>query len=296
MNRKNFGLLVESLRVERFDSDGKHWTRDHLAEISGLSYKIIENIEYGKKSKITEDELSMLAKAFQLSTMEKREFFIGALDLEENTINADYPNAIEIFENKIMPIIQDIGFPTMLINRFYDIIAVNSLISTIYGIDPHGALMSVTTEKIIPNIMTILVENPVIKETINDEQLKNYIRVNLKHFKTATLRYRYEPQYKKLFNKLMGNKLFREVWEESLFYSELHNQNAETMSFHHPKLGPLSFITKETTFITNLNELFLIVYIPLTKNTQEVFASIEKQINNRIYVVPEWKDWTGLHY
>ena len=76
MNRKQFGELVATLRQDL------GLTQFELAEYSELDDAVISQIERGVKKHFEPDLLFQLVNAFQLTTLERREFLLAASGLE----------------------------------------------------------------------------------------------------------------------------------------------------------------------------------------------------------------------
>jgi transcriptional regulator with XRE-family HTH domain len=80
MNRKDFGELVAALRQDL------GWTQFQLAEYADLDAAVISQIERGVKRFFEPELLFCLANAFQLTTLERREFIFAASGLDEKQI------------------------------------------------------------------------------------------------------------------------------------------------------------------------------------------------------------------
>ena len=80
MNRRQFGELVAALRQDL------GWTQFELAEFADLDNAVISQIERGVKRHFEPNLLFQLANAFQLTTLERREFLLAASGLEQKQI------------------------------------------------------------------------------------------------------------------------------------------------------------------------------------------------------------------
>src|SRR6187402_2242358 len=80
MNRKDFGQLLATLRQ---DLD---WRQSQLAEYANVDEAVVSQIERGVKKYFEPELLFCLANALQLTTLERREFFLAASGLEQNQI------------------------------------------------------------------------------------------------------------------------------------------------------------------------------------------------------------------
>lgn len=82
MNRKEFGQLLATLRKDM------GWTQFQLAELVEIDEAVISQVERGVKKHYEPELLFSLANAFQLTTLERREFFLAASGLEKKTDRA----------------------------------------------------------------------------------------------------------------------------------------------------------------------------------------------------------------
>src|SRR6185436_17454386 len=80
MNRKEFGQLLATLRQ---DLD---WTQFQLSEYADVDEAVISQIERGVKKFFEPELLFNLANALQLTTLERREFFLASSGLEQRQL------------------------------------------------------------------------------------------------------------------------------------------------------------------------------------------------------------------
>ena len=92
MNRVDFGKLVASLRKEHEDEDGRPWSRQSLAQEANaaagaelFSKDIISRIERGERI-LDQETLLALAAALQLTSGERKEFFLAASGVDNDRI------------------------------------------------------------------------------------------------------------------------------------------------------------------------------------------------------------------
>ena len=80
MNRRQFGELVAALRQDL------GWTQFQLAEYAELDDAVVSQIERGVKKYFEPELLFQLVNAFQLTTLERREFLLAASGLDQKQI------------------------------------------------------------------------------------------------------------------------------------------------------------------------------------------------------------------
>jgi transcriptional regulator with XRE-family HTH domain len=93
----SFGPIVASLRKNHFElTTGRSWSQKTLADRIGVSSRLIKSIEQGAKQSVDVETLTKLADAFQLTTLERREFFALAAGVTDQQLmpNPPPPDAI----------------------------------------------------------------------------------------------------------------------------------------------------------------------------------------------------------
>lgn len=79
MDKKQFGVLVSSLRDNQVDENGNPLTQQTLAQKANIPIATLDNIENGQLDNLSQEILYSLANALQLTSLERREFFMAAL-------------------------------------------------------------------------------------------------------------------------------------------------------------------------------------------------------------------------
>ena len=129
MNRRDFGELVAALRQDL------HLTQFQLAENSDLDNAVISQIERGVKKYFEPELLFQLANAFQLTTLERREFLLAASGLDQKEI-VRQPSAVmstDVFNirralDKMVELTGQVRLPAFLADVYGDVIATNNII------------------------------------------------------------------------------------------------------------------------------------------------------------------------
>lgn len=134
MNKRNFGKVIKSLRQEQFDfTSGHTWTQAQLAQAANLSTATIGKIEQGRRVNLSGADLLQLADALQLSTLERREFFAAATEVEQSQIATDRASAQSMFQH-VWHIFRDVQLPAYIIDPFADLVGVNATLMRFYGV------------------------------------------------------------------------------------------------------------------------------------------------------------------
>src|SRR5688572_23183763 len=138
MNRRQFGELVAALRQDL------GWTQFQLAENAELDDAVVSQIERGVKKHFEPELLFQLVNAFQLTTLERREFLLAASGLEQKqmvrqpsaAMSTDVFNVPRVLE-KMIELTGQIRLPAFLGDVYGDIIAANNMIASFFKVSPQ---------------------------------------------------------------------------------------------------------------------------------------------------------------
>ena len=99
MEHKTFGKIVAALRKEQINfTNGNRWNQTDLAEETGLTPSLVSRIERGQQARLDGEILTQLARAFNLTSLERRDFFAMASEVtNKEVVRADLCNE-EVFE------------------------------------------------------------------------------------------------------------------------------------------------------------------------------------------------------
>ena len=133
MERKEFGELVAALRQDL------GWTQFELAEYSDVDEAVISQIERGVKRHFEPQLLFQLMKAFQLTTLERREFLLAASGLDQQqmvrqpsaAMSTDVFN-VQIVLDKMIELTKQVRLPACLADVYGDVIAANHMILSFF--------------------------------------------------------------------------------------------------------------------------------------------------------------------
>src|SRR5256885_11858405 len=133
MNRKEFGQLLATLRQ---DLD---CTQCELSEYAEVDEAIISQMERGVKKHFEPSLLFRLANAFQLTTLERREFLLAASGLDQKHIvrQATAGMSTDVFNvrktlDKMIELTGLVRLPAFLCDVYGDIISANNIILSFF--------------------------------------------------------------------------------------------------------------------------------------------------------------------
>jgi len=291
MNRKDFGLLLSTLRL---DLD---WTQFQLAEYANVDNAVISQIERGVKKHFEPDLLFSLANALQLTTLERREFFLAASGLEKSQFvrqhtmatNTDVFNARKIMD-KMVDLTRQVRLPAFLTDAYSDIIAANQIVISFFEIP----LVLLETAPNIPGGYNTARLN-FGKESIMRDRIESnwdgYALNSMRSFREHSLRYRAQPYFKylmKAFRNPSEYPLFNRYWKMVSSIEQDNAINMDYFDFQHTKFGSVKYTASSTVTITSFGELFLIQYLPLDERTSQIFEQVAKETGQAVIRAAPW--------
>jgi transcriptional regulator with XRE-family HTH domain len=293
MNRREFGQLISTLRQEL------GWTQFQLAEIAQLDEAVISQIERGVK-KFFEPELLMnLANALQLTTLERREFFLAANGLENsqmvrqaaNGVATDTSHPARLLQ-KLFDIMQEIRFPSFLCDVYGDVIAANAAIVKFFNV-PSAILETAGQIPAGYNTMRLTFSGEMIARTHVADNWDDYAMTSMLSYRAVTLRYRADPYFKyllKTFRDPLKYPFFERFWKRVSSLEQDKNMNTDVFDYRHEIYGRIKYITTGITTLTSFGELFLTKYLPLDDHTSEIFESLFKEAGNQVLRLASWPE------
>lgn len=293
MNRKDFGQLLAALRQ---DLD---WTQFQLSENAGVDNAVISQIERGVKKFFEPDLLFQLANALQLTTLERREFFIAANGLDKSQlvrqpvigISTDAHNIRKTLD-RLVKTTGEILLPAYLCDAYGDVIAANNIILGFYKIPPTF----LETAASIPggyNTIRINFSRDLVGRTHVADHWDEYAINSMRAFREISLRYRAKPYFKylmKAFRNHVEYPFFDRYWKLVSSTEQDKEANVDYFSYHHDEFGDLTYIASSTVSLTYVGELFLIYYIPCNNHTDRVFDQLKKEAGAGVTRFAPWPE------
>ena len=298
MNRTDFDKLIASLRKEHEDEDGTLWTQERLAQEAKLAAgtqlftkDVISSIERGRREPDGRTLLA-LADALQLTSGERREFFLAAAGVENDKIaRQDYGPARVL--SQLMERIGETRLPAHIVDSYCDIIAVNAALVELLEFESAGLGVGIQLGKRFHNNMirfSFSDEGASHFEERMRESWPEYAYTAMMILRAFTLPYRSTKYFQALLRELKGSRQFRRHWREIYFYERDHIINNPDMRWYSPKWGPLRFLTAVHTAVTTAGDLHLCVYVPASVETAAVFSQLVDKTGpaNTVCLGPSW--------
>lgn len=291
MNRKDFGQLLATLRE---DLD---WTQFQLAEYAEVDGAVISQIERGVKKFFEPELLFCLANALQLTTLERREFFLAASGLDQKQIvrQPSMATATDVFNirkilDKLIELTGQVRLPAFLADVYGDVIAANQIILSFFKIPPH---ILETAPNMPGGYNTARVnfgKESVIRDRISDNW-DGYALNSMRSFRERSLRYRAQPYFKylmKSFRNQVEYPLFERYWKMVSSIEQDKEVDTDYFTFQHDEFGKVKYAASSTITITSFGELFLVQYLPLDEQTSQTFEKIAKEVGPAIIRLAPW--------
>jgi hypothetical protein len=301
MNRKDFGKLIASLRREHEDEEGLPWTQEMLAQEANVvagaqiyNEDIISSIERGKR-KVDRQALLALATALQLTSDERKEFFLAASDIDVQEIASQEIDAEETF-SQVLESIRELYLPATVVDSYCNVLAVNrtmlelmdfaSAFGMVNGIEPYGynLLRFIFSEEGAEHFIRLMGDG-------YDDFA--YTAVNI--FRTLSLAYRSTDYFHSLLAELRKSRLFKRYWSEIYFMERGRKFAKADIRVSSPKWGSLALNATTKTAFTPAGELHLAVCVPADQHTSNVCGQVSCQTDEpTVFCLTPWPDKSTL--
>jgi transcriptional regulator with XRE-family HTH domain len=291
MNRQDFGELVAALRQDL------NWTQFQLAEYSNLDNAVISQIERGVKKYFEPRLLFQLANAFQLTTLERREFLLAASGLDQKEIvrQPSAATSTNVFSvrrtlDKMIELAGLIRLPTFVTDVYSDVIAANNIILLFFEL-PAGFAEQGSRVPGGYNTARFNFGKDLVARSYVIDNWDQYALNSMRSFRENSLRYRAQPYFKyliKVFRNQNEYPLFNRYWNMVSSVEQDKDANTDYFSYHHERFGEIKYMSSTTTSITSFGELFLVHYLPLDANTSQVFEQLAQQAGQGAVTFASW--------
>ena len=297
MNRQEFGQLLATLRQ---DLD---WTQFQLAEYSGVDEAVVSQIERGVKKYFESELLVNLANTLQLTTLERREFFLATSGVDQRqlvrqpstgaTTDTNHPTKIL---NHLIETLKSIQLPAFISDVYGDAIAANQAVINFYRL-PVALLSAAGQLPAGYNTMRMTFNRDLIGRTHVSDNWDAYAMTTMASYRAATLRYRAKPYFKyllKIFRDPIEYPLFDRFWKRVSSLEVDQNVDSDRFHYRHEVYGEIQYLTTRITTITAFSEVFLLTYLPLDDHTSKIFAQIYKESGNEIIHLAPWPEKSAI--
>ena len=293
MHRKQFGELVAALRQDL------GWTQFELAEYAELDDAVVSQIERGVKKHFEPELLFQLVNAFQLTTLERREFLLAASGLDQKQIvrQPSAAMATDVFNvrrvlDKMIEMTGQLRLPAFVSDVYGDVIAANNLILSFFKVPPQYLEQA---DKIPGGYNTIRFNfnRDLVARSHVVDNWDRFALNSMRTFREVSLRYRAQPYFKylmKIFRNQNEYPLFERYWKMVSSNEQDKEATTDHFSYHHDEFGQIKYISSSTISITSFGELFLVHYLPLDESTSRVFERLAHQGGQGVTRFAPWPE------
>lgn len=295
MKRQDFGELVAALRQDL------NWTQSKLAENAGIDDAVVSQIERGVKRYFEPQLLFQLANAFQLTTLERRDFLLAAsgLDQKEMVRQPSAATLTDVFNigktlNKMIELTGQVRLPAFLWDVYGDVIAANNIILSFFKIPPEFLKMAAQ----IPagyNVCRFSFGKELIARSLVIENWDQFALNTMRAFRENSLRYRAQPYFKylmKIFRNPNDYPLFDRYWKLVSSVEQDKEVNTDAYSYRHGEFGEIKYISSSVVSITSFGELIFVQYLPLDRKTSQVFDDLAEKHGQAANTFASWPEKT----
>ena len=298
MDRKEFGQLLATLRQDL------EWTQFQLAEYSDEDEAVISQMERGVKKYFEPELLFHLANALQLTTLERREFFLAASGLDQKQIvrQPSPAMATDVFNgrkilDKMIELTGQVRLPAFLCDVYGDVVATNKIVLLFFK-TPSTVIENADRVPGGYNTARFNFGKELVARNHVVDNWEKYALNSMSAFRENSLRYRAKPYFKylmKIFRNPIEYPLFDRYWKMVSSVEQDSEANLDYFSYRHDEFGAVKYISSSTVSITSFGELFLIQYLPLDEDTSRTFEHLAQQAGQGAIRFAPWPVKTFLH-
>ncbi len=297
MNHKEFGHLIAALRKEHFDEEGDRLTQAHLAErarqadhLTPLNEVILGKIERGERANLDAQTLLSLADTLRLTIGERREFFLAATGLQDEQIYVTQEDPEAILAS-VLRTLREIQLPALLVDRYLDVIAVNSIALKMYNINQIN-LQKRQDQPAGFNLLSYIfsADFEPQRSLMTQQEWHRFAAGNVIYFRRVTLHYRMTDYFAGLLALLRRNREFRWYWEQVFDEEKLYFVGGESFQMGNSGSGRFYYLTAPLLTLTPYGNLEIITHIPRNGETAATFQQMAATEDARVYQLSSWPE------
>jgi transcriptional regulator with XRE-family HTH domain len=291
MDRKEFGKLVAALRGDR------GWTQFQLGQYAKLDAPAVSQIERGVKKILDPGSLVRLADVFQLTTLERKAFFLAATGIEARQM-VRAASAVPVSDgtqeqqvlNRMVRLVESLRAPAFLLDVWSDVLAINYTAFAFFQIP----LEMMANAALIPggmNVVRLIFGKDFAARTHFLNNWDYIATSTMRFFRESSLCYRATPYFQYLMRAFRDPEeypLFDRYWRMISALEQDREGNFDHFSYDHDTFGHLSYAVATTTSVTPQGELLMNQYTPTDDATREVFDRLAAQSGVGVILGAPW--------
>ena len=285
MEHRTFGQIVAALRREQFDfASGHSWTQRQLAQKAGLTVRIVGKIERGEQARLDAQILQGLAQAFQLTSVERREFFAMASEVAEAALVRAALGSEDVF-TQFWDLLDSLCAPAFLMDPFADVIGVNRALLTFHDLSLAQLKAARNTAAGANNIVLLLSPGGRLRQMLG-RGWRPIALANMQQWRAMTLRYRHTARYRQLFSALSAYPDFYGLWADSHEEGYDDYSRLRSYAYTHGAHGPVAYTVFTNTSLSAYGELYLSTFVAQDPVTTALFKELAGKSGEALSLAP----------
>ena len=285
MEHTVFGKVVAALRKEQISfHSGQTWSQQDLAIEPGLTPRIVGRIERGEQARLDGDVLGSLATAFNLTSLERREFFAMAIEVADQEIVRKDLCDNEVF-TEVWELLNSLCAPAFLTDPFSDIVGVNRSLLSFHNISLQELQSFRSTIVGVNNLGLLFAPGTPMKKALG-LGWRSIAHANVQQWKVATLRCRHTIRFRQLFRELSKFAEFRMVWAtgNDTEYAIEDCSRLRSCVYKHGTHGAVAYTVFVNISLSASGDLYLCAFVPQNSDTAILFHEIAGNDNSAVHV------------
>ena len=288
MEHATFGKVVAALRKEQINfHSGQRWSQQDLADESGLTLRIVGKVERGEQARLDDEMLRGLARAFNLTSLERQEFFAMASEVSDRRI-ARRDLCSEDVLAEVWELLDDLCTPAFLTDPFFDIVGVNRALLSLHGISLEELQAFKNTPVGVNNLGLVFSSSTSLKQALG-HGWESIAHANVQQWRVSTLRYRHTDRFHEIFAALSTFADFRWMWAAGNDVEHAIEDCSRICKcvYNHGIHGPVAYTVFVNISMSAFGDLHLCTLVPMNKNTADLFLKLAGN-NNGALPLCQW--------
>jgi len=293
MEHTTFGKVVAALRREQINfRNGQRWSQQDLAVETGLTPRVVGRIERGEQARLDGELLGSLAEAFNLTSLERREFFSMASEVaDKKIVRRDLCDQEVFFE--VWNLLDDLCAPAFLTDSFSDIVGVNRSLLSLHGVSIQELQAFKSTAVGVNNLGLLFASDSPIKYVLG-HGWSSIAHANVQQWRVSTLRYRHTARFRQLFSALSAFSDFRMMWAagNDSEYAIEDCSRLRSCIYKHGVHGMVAYTVFVNVSLSASGDLYLCAFIPQNSDTASLFQKLAGDDNGALRI-SQWPNPTA---
>ena len=260
-----------------------------------MSLRTLIRLEKGDESvKLSGELLRRLADALQLTTGERKEFFLAATGIDNTKIALDRYKPTDVLEG-MLQILRNLFLPAFILDSYYDIIAVNYPIVNLYDFSLSEVRRIIDESSNFNSLRFFFSPEFEKQQKMMGASWERNAWQNMMGFRAYSLQYRTTPYFVKLLEELRKYRLFNHYWNAVYWWPELSSKLPNDYIRHEGRFhdfqspeGPLEFVAFSYVSLTTEGYLMLGTYVPTSPSTHRAFDKIAQRSGTGLLRLGSW--------